>query len=330
MALASLASLPPKFSFDSSLVRQMIAMGYGAATSTGYGAATSLVSHFPKSDASVIPPRVSTLVGDLSGTFCHPFAAIVSEAFVHVFEKEGVTLHWDEATKPVGTPLGLHMQALLDNPTIKERWTKTKGKEPNGDDCARLYDSFVPLQEDLLRNFSHPLPHVRGVLKSLQDDYEIRVGATTGFPHHLASIVQEALAAQGVNIEAVVGCDSVLHGSRPAPFMLYKCMELLNGWPLPTVVKVGDTLGDVREGREAGVWAVGLTGYSSMLGIYYYQDEGIDFLRLPIHPKTFMERQLEAKEQMLEAGAHYVISTLVDLPSVIEEINLRMKEGESP
>lgn len=322
MALASLASLPPRLSFDLSLVRQMIAMGHGVGA--------SMASHFPKPSTTTIPPRVSTLVGDLSGTYCHPFAAIVSEAFVRVFEQEGVTLHWDEATKPMGMPKDLHMEALLDNPTIKERWTKTKGQEPNDKDRARLYDSFVPLQEDLLRNFSYPLPHVKTVLKTLQEDYKICVGATTGFPQHLASIVQESLATQGVKIEAVVGCDSVLHGSRPAPFMLYKCMDLLGGWPLSSVVKVGDTLGDVKEGREAGVWTVGVTNYSSMLGIYYFQDEGIDFLRLPIHPKTFMERQLEAKEQMLDAGAHYVIPSLVELPSVIDEMNFRMKNGESP
>ena len=241
----------------------------------------SRATHFTKTFDSVVPHRVSTVIGDLSGTFCHPFASVVSEAFVRVFSNEGVGLHWDEVFKHMGMPKNLHIEALLENPVIWKRWTQTKGYEPTQDDTDRLYGAFLPIQEDLLKKFSHPLPDVRETMRTLQDDYEIEVGATTGFPQQLASIVQNSLVPQGVELKHVVGCDSVLDGIRPAPFMLYRCMELFDSWPLSTVVKVGDTIGDIQEGRAAGVWTVGVTEYSSMLGVGYFQEESIDLSSPP-------------------------------------------------
>lgn len=43
------------------------------------------------------------------------------------------------------------------------------------------------------------------------------------------------------------------------------------------------------------------------------------------------ERRLQRSYQILaNAGAHYVIDTIKDLPPVIEDINRRLAAGESP
>ena len=48
-------------------------------------------------------------------------------------------------------------------------------------------------------------------------------------------------------------------------------------------------------------------------------------------PENEIQRRLAATREILQkAGAHYVIDTFDQLPKVIDDINLRLKDGESP
>ncbi len=272
--------------------------------------------------------KIQTIVGDFSGTFTHPFASIVCEGFVKVVEEDGVSISWEEAAKPMGQPKIKHLQMLLEEPSIRLRFIDVHGREPCQDDVRRLYSRFFTIQERLLANFTEPLPGVKEVVSELRFK-GYKIGATTGFPTSMMQIVRNALASQGVLLDAGVGCDGVVHGARPRPFMLYKCLDLLDSYPIHTVLKVGDTLGDVREGREAGCWSVGVTAYSSMMNIFYSSEEGID-LKQPIDPSAYVSMQEEIACQMFEAGAHYVASNIWDLPSIIRAIDERMDKGEKP
>ena len=41
-------------------------------------------------------------------------------------------------------------------------------------------------------------------------------------------------------------------------------------------------------------------------------------------------RAVKAKKVLLNSGAHYIADNICDLPVIIEEINQRIKNGESP
>ena len=48
-------------------------------------------------------------------------------------------------------------------------------------------------------------------------------------------------------------------------------------------------------------------------------------------PESEMQRPLATTREILQkAGTHYVIDTFDQLPEVIDHINLRLKDGESP
>ncbi len=48
-------------------------------------------------------------------------------------------------------------------------------------------------------------------------------------------------------------------------------------------------------------------------------------------PENEIQRRLATTRGILQkAGAHYVIATFDQLPEVIDHINLRLKDGESP
>jgi phosphonoacetaldehyde hydrolase len=48
-------------------------------------------------------------------------------------------------------------------------------------------------------------------------------------------------------------------------------------------------------------------------------------------PENEIQRRVATTREILQkAGAHYVIDTFDQLPEVIDHINLRLKDGESP
>ncbi len=86
---------------------------------------------------------------------------------------------------------------------------------------------------------------------------------------------------------------------RPAPWMVFRLMETLGICPLAAVVKVGDTVADVEDGLNAGVWTVGATWTGNLIGLTQAELGALD--------RRDLERRIQAAEQtLLEAGAHYV------------------------
>ena len=133
-------------------------------------------------------------------------------------------------------------------------------------------------------------------------------------------ILSECAEENGYKPDVCVTADEVSAG-RPMPWMIFKNMEKLDIYPPNCVVKVGDTVTDIREGLNAGVWSVGVTAGSSEMGLSRgeYQSLGRDELK-KIHRKT--------RKKYYEAGAHYVIETMEDLPDLIVKINRRMRKEE--
>ena len=101
---------------------------------------------------------------------------------------------------------------------------------------------------------------------------------------------------------------------RPAPYMIYKNMIDLAIPSVDNVVKVGDTIADIKEGVNAKVWSVGIVTGSNEMGLTEeeYNHRSSDEL---------IELKREVRERMLNAGAHFVLDNITELPSCIEKIN---------
>lgn len=95
----------------------------------------------------------------------------------------------------------------------------------------------------------------------------IKVVLTTGFSQDVASSLLEAMDWRidddgGVaRIDGLVTADLVSEG-RPAPFMVFKAMELVGVYNTAAVAVVGDTMADLQSGTNAGAGVVAgvLTG----------------------------------------------------------------------
>src|SRR5262249_48058679 len=110
---------------------------------------------------------------------------------------------------------------------------------------------------------------------------------------------------------------------RPKPWMIFRLMEELDVCPPAAVVKVGDTVPDIEEGRNAGAWSVGVTHTGSEVGC-----TAEEFAALPDAERR--ERVAAAGHRLCAAGAHAVLGSAADVPALLDDLNDRLARGERP
>ncbi|MGL4420546.1 MAG: HAD-IA family hydrolase, partial [Gemmataceae bacterium] len=130
-----------------------------------------------------------------------------------------------------------------------------------------------------------------------------------------------AAALNGYQPDFSVCIDDVPVG-RPHPWMIYRVMEKLNVYPPRAVVKLGDTVADIEEGVNAGVWSIGVVDSSNAMGLTPEEFEAL--------PEEQREaRRVQIREQFFAAGADGVVDTLADVPELIEELNRMLGTDEN-
>ena len=198
-----------------------------------------------------------------------------------------------------------------------------KSKPSTQEDIDKLYKDFVPTQLGMLKQYSTLTEGTAEAIKALQRQ-GIKIGCSTGFTQEMVEVLKPEMARQKCILDAWVASDTVIHGARPSPHMIYRNMDLLGIDFAGAIVKVGDTEGDIGEGLSGNTWTVAVFGASNYTGI-----ESLEQLE-SMPPAELIKRQEYAREMLEKSGAHYVIKTMKDLPKVIDLINIRIKAGETP
>jgi phosphonatase-like hydrolase len=86
----------------------------------------------------------------------------------------------------------------------------------------------------------------------------VRVALNTGFDRDLTGLLLAALNWQDGVVDTVVCGDEVRQG-RPAPYLIFRAMELTGTTAVREVMNVGDTVLDLEAGHNACVrWNVGV------------------------------------------------------------------------
>ena len=267
--------------------------------------------------------KVKALVLDWSGTVADAYVLAPAVVFAEVFKKHGVEISMFEARGPMGLRKDLHIKALTETPEIRHRWKEIKGKDPDQGDVDAMFEDFVPMQLDCLRQYTGLLPGVAEVVQRLQKQ-GIKIGSTTGFVRPMVDILEEDAKKQGYVPDASVAGDEVEHGARPKPFMVYKNLDMMDVHPIQSVIKVDDTISGIGEALEAGCLGVGVSRYSNYMDVDSLADA-------ESFSDEDMARRLDHTNEILQkAGAHYVIDSLADIEPVIEDVNRRLARGERP
>jgi phosphonoacetaldehyde hydrolase len=92
---------------------------------------------------------------------------------------------------------------------------------------------------------------------------------------------------------------------------------------MEAVVKIGDTISDIAEGLNAGMWTVGLARSGNELGLAQADTEALE-------PADLDQRLAAIRQRYFAAGAHYVVDGIWDVLPVIEAVSERLGRGERP
>jgi phosphonoacetaldehyde hydrolase len=267
--------------------------------------------------------KIKAAVLDWSGTLADAYVIAPAVVFVEVFKSQGVEISMEEARGPMGLRKDIHIKKLTEDPVIAARWEKIKGKPPTQADVDAMFAEFVPAQLACLPKYTTLLPGVKKVCNDLQAQ-GIKIGVSTGFTRVMVDVLLADVIKQGITPDATVAGDEVENGARPDPHMVFKNLDLMNIADVKSVVKCDDTVSGIGEAMNAGCWGVGLVRYSNYMNINTLDEEAT------LSKADIAARMAKTCKILQQAGAHYVIDSLIELPAVIEDINARLARGEKP
>jgi phosphonoacetaldehyde hydrolase len=97
----------------------------------------------------------------------------------------------------------------------------------------------------------------------------------------------------------------------------------LQAYPPRRIVKIGDTLADITEGLNAGMWTVGVILSGNEVGL---SKEEVG--RLDAEDKAARIQKVE--KRFRAAGAHYTAESVTNCRDVLARIEERIVRGEQP
>lgn len=243
-------------------------------------------------------------------------------AFLEIFKKAGVEVTMEEIRLPMGMLKRDHLKTMLQMPRISRLWEEKHGRKFAEKDLDKLFKGFESLLLASLKEYSDLLPHVLDTVRALKE-MGLKIGSTTGYTDIMMDIVVHSAREKGYAADFVITPDATGSFGRPFPYMIFRNIEALRITSSWKTIKVGDTVADIQEGRNAGVWSAGIIAGSSQMGLGLEEYKAL--------PEA--ERQAAvniAREAFMLAGADFVIETMAELPPLIEKINGLLAEGKRP
>lgn len=257
---------------------------------------------------------IEAVILDWAGTTVDYGCFAPVQAFREAFNHFGVPVTMEETRKPMGMLKRDHIRTMLKMDRIAAEWEKVTGHAATDEDVEAVYSQFEPKLFSILDNFAAPKPYVLDTMAQLRE-MGLKIGSTTGYTDAMMAVVVPKAAELGYAPDCWFSPDAVGGKGRPAPYMVFENMKALGVSNVNHVVKVGDTVSDIKEGVNAGVWSVGVLEGSSELG--FGQEE---FESLPAEEQDAACRETEATFRA--AGAHFVIRNLSELPGLIRALGI--------
>ena len=259
--------------------------------------------------------NIKAVIFDWAGTIIDYGCIAPTQVFIDVFNRRGIEVTVIEARGPMGLAKKDHVRAIINLNSIQEQWDKKFGAFPSESDVEAIYAELNPGLAQIVKNFSEPIPGAIELINKLKSQ-GVKVGTTTGYVVEMMDNILPLATAAGLIPDSVVNSSDVPSG-RPAPWMIYKNCEKMNVSSLSAVVKIGDTVADIEECLNAGLWTIGLTKSGNEVGLSQAEVEKADGAWLTGRIKT-------AESKLLAAGAHFVAEGVWDCWPILEEIDRRI------
>jgi len=253
--------------------------------------------------------RVTAVIFDWAGTTVDHGSLAPVRTLQRLFAAHGIAVSEPEARRDMGIHKKDHIRALL----------RAKCGSANEAEVEALFAEFIPMQMDCLERYSAVIDGVPEMVKALRGR-GIKIGSTTGYTRPMLEVLLASAAAQGYAPDCALCPDDTVAG-RPWPWMCYMSAIRMGTYPMHTMVKVGDTVSDIEEGLNAGMWTVGIARTGNMIGL-----SAAEYAALPAADQD--ARLAGARQALRDAGAHYVADSVADLD--LEPIEHHLSRGERP
>ena len=264
---------------------------------------------------------LKAVILDWAGTTMDYGCYAPAVVFLEVYTRKGVPISMEQAREPMGAHKKVHIRQISTIPAVEKVWEKVHGRRPTEEDVEAMFQDFVPLQLKCLADYADLIPGTNDAVEDFRRR-GLKIGSTTGYTTEMMAVLQEEARKRGYVPDSSV-CASEVPAGRPAPWMCLQNAMTLQLYPMESFVKVGDTLPDIAEGLNAGMWTIGLAKTGNEMGLTEQEIRAL--------PEVDRKARLaRAYQRMANAGAHYVVDSVADVPPILDEINARLAHGERP
>lgn len=264
--------------------------------------------------------KIKLVVFDWAGTTIDYGCIAPLAVFERIFENKNIHLSREEILKPMGMGKRDHIETLLSTENAIAQWKEQYQRDWTQADIDEMFSQFNSELLSVLTEYCTPIDGVLEAIAKLRE-MGIHIGSTTGYTREMMDIVEKGAKELGYAPDYTVTSEMTNGYGRPYPYMVFENMKHFAICPPCCVVKVGDTVADIKEGKNAGAWSIGVIEGSSVANMDLE-------MAASMSEEEKETRFAKAESIMKNAGADYVIRTMRELPGVIEEINKRMENEQ--
>lgn len=251
--------------------------------------------------------EVRGVILDWAGTTVDFGCIAPTQVFAEVFRSIGIEVTTAEARGPMGQAKVDHIRSMLAYPRIQELWVQRFGRPSTELDLSDLYETFLPLQQQILSQHSDVIPGVPEAIAWCRS-HGLGIGSTTGYTRALMDVVEPLAEAAGYCPDVTVCSDEVIAG-RPAPWQLYRAAEQMQIYPMSQLLVLDDSIAGIQAGQHAGCITIAVAATGNAMGLTRREFES-----LPAEKRS--SRCEEIARQFLESGTDIVVDSVADLPEL--------------
>ena len=266
--------------------------------------------------------KLKGVIFDWAGTVIDFGSFAPTLIFVEAFATFDIAVTRAQASAAMGLSKRQHIETLLADPAIAAQWRARFGHDATQADIDAVYTRFMPMQIERVGAHSQPIPGAVETLASLRRG-GLKLGSCSGYPRLVMNVLIPLARESGIEFDHVVAGDDLSAGGRPAAYMALSNVIALHLPDVRTCVKVDDTEPGVEEGRNAGMWSIGVAMSGAIAGLTLQEYRATS-------PTVLETVRARAAERLIRAGAHAVIDTVAELPQALEVIERRLRQGERP
>lgn len=261
--------------------------------------------------------KVRACIFDLGGTIVDRYSITPLKSLIETFKRHNINISNDLIFKDMGIDKKIHIENILDDTNVYQEWFKQYKRNPEYDDVLKLHQTFKNIQIKKSHKIDI-IPETYNVFEYLKKN-NIKIGCTTGFDKNNADIIGNVLNNNICKLDNIVSSTCV-EKSRPHSDMIYKNMRDLEVSNPKTMIKIDDTNIGIKEGKNAGLWTVGIARWSTYMNVL---PENINNM----NDVVIGERLEKSKEKLKQSQPDFIIETLDELPNIIETINIYNSEN---